>query len=52
MLTGFTEGKTYCRADMAKVLQRRSQTLGAMGQRVTKIPRAEMLKGSVVRVVR
>ena len=52
MLTSFTEGKTYRRADVAKVLQQRSQTLRAMGQRVTKILRADMLKGSVVRVVR
>ena len=49
-MTGFAKEKSYCRADAAKVLPRKSQTPGTTGLRVTKISGADMLIGCVVRV--
>ena len=50
-MTSFAKGLSrYHRADAAKVLQRRSQMLGAMGPRVTEISGADMLISGVVRV--
>ena len=48
-MTSFAEGRSYCRADMAEVSQRRSQTLGTTGLGVTKISGVDMLNGSGVK---